>query len=160
MFLKRSNILRVFQQIKLLTRNFFAIAMDTSFFVCSILEFVGKGGPTANCLLQKCPHQWCSLWFMAYTYSEIFQTNSLVCGFQSNLNNIEIYSYRDLFLQTQHGNKYENHNQKIWAHWRMPMLVYWPKSPLLEKATPNLCGVKKNAKICLSHGIACHINKG
>lgn len=159
MFLKRSNILRVFQQIKLFTRNFFAMAMDTSFFVCSILEFVGEGGPTATCLLQKCPHQWCSLWFMAYTYSEIFQTNSLVCGFQSNLNNIEIYSYRDLFLKRQTQTIAMPKN--LW-----PFMMHtngrrnWPSLPLatniVHKKT-HWINMQKT-EICLYYGIVCHIN--
>lgn len=98
-----------------------------------------------------------SLWFMIHIFKHFpseFPRLSNWIGISLRFIHIEIYFFK------HNMEIYENHNQKIWAHWRMPMLMYWPKSPHLEKATPILCGVKKKPKICLYYGIACHINKG
>lgn len=113
------------------------------------------------------------LWLFIFIQMDIFQSNSLVCVFQSNLNIIEIYSYskfgiRDLFL---------------WFFWlfQMPkemenLLVVttlkWDGKLRPQKREPfksiNIhvrrvlyfihSYIEKN-EICLYYGIVCHINK-
>lgn len=69
--------------------------------VCFILDFVGGRGPLATCLLQNARTNGAHYDLWLHILEHIFQPNSLACGFQSNLNSIEIYSYRDLFLKRQ-----------------------------------------------------------